>query len=85
VGAEFPIIGCTPCHLFDKTISDKTRGNEIEHWIKDNLQNEENFNFVIVDDRTDFKKSQKKHFVHVNPKIGFTDDDMNKTIEILKK
>lgn len=84
VGAEFPIIGCTPCHLFDKTISDKTRGNEIEHWIKDNLQNEENFNFVIVDDRTDFKKSQKKHFVHVNPKIGFTDDDMNKTIEILK-
>ena len=84
MGAEFPIIGFTPCHLFDLTQKDKSRGAEIKHWIDDNVQDKDNFNFVIVDDRTDFLKCQKKHFVHVNPKIGFTDNDMDKTIKILK-
>lgn len=83
VGAEFPIIGFTPCHLFDSTQKDKTRGAEIQHWINDNFTDSKNFNFVIIDDRTDFLREQKKNFVHINPKIGFTDENLNKCVRIL--
>ena len=72
-------------HKFDMTQANKMRGNEIMHWIEDNITDVENFNYVIIDDRTDFRKSQKKNFVHVNPKIGFTDENLEKCLNILKR
>lgn len=84
VGAEFPVIGFTPMHKFDMTRVNKMRGDEIQHWIDDNIDDLENFNYVIIDDRTDFRRRQKKHFVHVNPKVGFTDADFDKCLKILR-
>lgn len=84
MGAEFPIIDFTPIHKFDMTRANKMRGLEIQHWIDDNIDDIDNFNYVIIDDRTDFMKHQKKHFVHVNPKIGFTDKNLNKCLKILR-
>lgn len=52
--------------------------------IDDNIDDIDSFNYVIIDDRTDFMKRQKKHFVHVNPKIGFTDKNLNKCLKILR-
>ena len=40
-------------------------------------------NYVIIDDRTDFKPNQQEHFIHINPHCGITDEDMNKAINIL--
>lgn len=83
-GAEFPIIGYIPLHIFDMTQPDKSRGAEIEHWIADNVTDDD-FNYVIIDDRADFRKKQKKHFVKINPKTGITNVDVAKVIKILKK
>lgn len=60
---------------------DKSRGSEIETWINFNM--DINQNYVIIDDRTDFKPGQQEHFIHINPYCGITDDDMNKAINIL--
>lgn len=60
---------------------DKSRGAEIEDWLDFNIDTN---NYVIIDDRTDFKKNQRKHFVHINPHRGLTDEDMNEAINILK-
>jgi hypothetical protein len=84
VGAEFPISGFTPMHKFDMTRANKMRGDEIQHWIDDNIDDLENFNYVIIDDRTDFRRNQKKHFVHINPKVGFSFDDFDKCLKILR-
>ena len=59
---------------------DKSRGSEIETWLDFHLDIN---NYVIIDDRTDFKPEQQKHFIHINPHCGITDEDMNKTINIL--
>jgi hypothetical protein len=60
---------------------DKSRGSEIETWVNFNM--DINQNYVIIDDRTDFKPSQQEHFIHINPHCGITDEDMNKAINIL--
>jgi hypothetical protein len=81
--------GINPEYIIDKTPEllwinipgfDKSRGSEIETWLNFHLDIN---NYVIIDDRTDFRKEQKKFFIHVNPKIGFTDAQMNKAINIL--
>lgn len=60
---------------------DRSRGAEIELWNNSNM--DINQNYVIIDDRTDFKPGQQEHFIHINPYCGITDDDMNKAINIL--
>ena len=75
------IIDKTPALLWiDFPGLDKSRGSEIETWLDFHLDIN---NYVIIDDRTDFKPNQQEHFIHINPHCGITDEDMNKAINIL--
>ena len=58
-----------------------TRGEEIQMWLE---WHPEVTNYVIIDDRTDFMDNQKSHFVHVDSYYGFTDEDYNLALTILK-
>lgn len=59
---------------------DRSRGAEINDWLE---QHPECANYVIVDDRIDFKENQKSHFVHVNPHVGLTEENKELAIKIL--
>ena len=59
---------------------DHSRGAEINDWLEMHPECEK---YVIIDDRTDFKDNQQPFFIHVNPFIGFTDENMNKAIDLL--
>ena len=57
-----------------------SRGNEINLWLK---EHPDCTNYVILDDRIDFTEEQQPHFVHVNPMVGLTDDNVDIAIMIL--
>ena len=59
---------------------DHSRGAEINDWLEMHPECEK---YVIIDDRTDFKDNQQPFFIHVNPFVGFTDENMNKAIDLL--
>lgn len=59
---------------------DHSRGAEINDWLE---MHSECDKYVIIDDRTDFSDKQKENFIHVNPNIGFTDEQMKQAIMIL--
>lgn len=82
------ILDKTPERIWMKFSSTKdahidiSRGAEINDWLE---ANPECINYVIIDDRTDFKENQNNNFVHINPMYGITDEDMNQAIAILNK
>lgn len=84
--AGFPeglIIDKTPDFIWFRGISydlDCSRGAEVNEWLR---QHPECNNYVILDDRTDFKNYQLPHFVHVDPYDGITDEHVNKALQIL--
>lgn len=57
-----------------------SRGREIDLWLK---EHPDCTNYVILDDRIDFTEEQQPHFIHVNPMIGLTDDDVDIAIMTL--
>lgn len=59
---------------------DRSRGAEINDWLDMHPECE---TYVIIDDRTDFKDNQQSFFIHINPYVGLTDEDMNKAIKLL--
>lgn len=62
---------------------DHSRGKEIDLWLK---EHDDIYDYVIIDDREDFTETQKRfHFIHVDPYVGFTDENMHKAIEILSR
>lgn len=75
------IVGHTPIHSFDMTETDKSRGREIERYLQEHPWFTD---YVIIDDRTDFKEEQLSHFVYVAPMYGLTDKHVEKAIEILQ-
>lgn len=85
---ESYILDKTPERIWLKLLGNKnvnidiSRGAEINDWLE---FNPECTNYVIIDDRTDFKENQNDNFVHINPMYGITDEDMNKAIAILNK
>lgn len=77
------IIDKTPEHLWKTPpMFDRSRGSEIDHWL---IMHPECEKYVIIDDRMDFKKQQRKNFVNTKQSIGLTDSDMEKAIAILNK
>lgn len=69
--------------LNNVNLYDYSRGKEINLWLD---THQDIYDYVIIDDREDFTDEQKRlHFIHVNPYIGFTDENMNKAIEILTR
>jgi len=55
------------------------RGREIQQWLD---QQTETINFVIIDDCSDMEHLSN-HFVHIDSKIGFTENRIEQAIEIL--
>lgn len=78
------IIDKTPVTLFGTYGSTYhfTRGEEIQMWLEWHPATK---NYVIIDDRDDMTCEQLSHFVKVNPYRGFTDDDLEKAMQILDK
>lgn len=82
-GGIFPIIGCTPNHLYDESELEKTRGAEIKHWIKDNIQNKTDFQYIIIDDvECAISDEQIERFVLTDYKVGFTEKDLEKSVNM---
>ena len=58
-----------------------SRGEEIDCWLERNAHPD----YVIIDDLDDFFPSQRDHYVETNPRVGITEADSQKAIEILRK
>jgi hypothetical protein len=74
------------------------RGCEIDHWLEQKgfkkilwsidrlrkkIEKSEVKNYIILDDDTDMLLEQREHFVNTHWKTGITDEDVEKSIEIL--
>lgn len=82
-GLAGEVIGSTPIFMMDEWRKDKSRGAEINQWLRDNASKIDNY--VILDDRDDFTYDQSLHAVKTNYIIGLTENDADKAIEILNK
>lgn len=57
------------------------RGNEIQKWL---LENEYN-NYVILDDDSDMLVSQLDNFVHIDYKVGLSEENVKSILKILNE
>lgn len=78
------IVGCTPITLFSQfgPTYHFSRGEEIQMWLEWHPQIKD---YIIIDDATDILREQSSHYIHVDPMYGFTEYDVVKAIEFLKK
>ena len=91
VGLELPIIGVTE-HFYTDWMC---RGNEIEKWLIDNFHSygtkygskyyQKDYEYVILDDDTDFLLGQVDNFIHVDRNTGITQADIDKARAILER
>ena len=75
VGLNINVVGETPY------IPNYHRGEEIALYLADNADN--NLNYVILDDSTDFYHWQKPYLVNTDPGFGLSEIDVAKAIRIL--
>lgn len=79
--------------LFDSTgvyVNDSprmVRGNEILQWMIDNERHIGYYfdfkSYVILDDDSDMLLQQKDNFIHIDRRVGLTEKDVERAIEIL--
>jgi hypothetical protein len=91
-GLTLPIIGYTRKlhYQFDWAC----RGNEIEEWLRrtyggmgtmfGSCYDDDNYEYVILDDDQDMLLGQVDHFIHVNRETGLTQEDIDKAKKILR-
>lgn len=72
-GIKEPIYGETP------RLYSMYRGQEIQQWLDKHKCDK----YVILDDDLDFFDSQLPYFVHTDWRVGLTESDINKAINIL--
>jgi hypothetical protein len=75
VGITGDIIGVTE-------VNEKTRGEQIEDWLKYNTSGK--FKYVILDDESDFLTSQKPHLVRTTFEQGLLDYHVELALNILQ-
>ena len=68
------IIGTIPCGA-----TYISRGEDIEFWLDEHGRPD----YVIIDDLDDFTPAQHDRYIETNPKLGITEIDAQKAIEIL--
>jgi hypothetical protein len=74
VGFKGALIDKTPTNTFDNL-----RGNEVREWIKQNCEDDYNFNrYVIFDDDSDMLLWQKNNFFHVDGYYGISPNHIYK-------
>lgn len=59
------------------------RGIQVNDWLETNKDRVSNY--VIIDDESDFLECQRNNFVKVDRRVGFTENDSKKAIEILNR
>jgi hypothetical protein len=78
--------------VIDRTpAGEGNRGAEIQEWLSlDPERSRVNPNhegieaYVIIDDNNQMTPEQQPHFVHTNPQVGLTDEDVVEAISILR-
>lgn len=79
------LLDCTG--VYNNDIPRIVRGNEILQWMVDNeyrIGYPFNFkSYVILDDDSGMLLSQKDNFIHVDRRVGLTEKDVERAIEIL--
>jgi len=89
-GLKLPIVGFTK-HFHESFIC---RGNEIELWLIENFPNgmgtkfgdkwpDEKYNYVILDDDSDFLLGQANHFICTRRPEALIQEDIDRAKEIL--
>lgn len=67
--------------IMDKTPRlDTIRGREIQQYLNSHTEIE---NYVIIDDDSDMLDEQMSHFVKCDGKVGFTDKEYKRCLELL--
>jgi len=86
------IIGITPNSMSDEMLLNvdidsiklfHIRGEEIKEWLT--KHGKQVSNYAIIDDMDNMLSEQQSRFVHTNPEVGITEEDAQKTIEILNR
>ncbi len=86
------IVGITPNSVSDELLLNADidsielfhiRGEEIKEWLK--MHEKHVRNYAIIDDMDNMLPEQQSHFVQTNPEVGITEEDAQKTIEILNR
>lgn len=78
----FAVYGWIDAPVIDRTPGGyRIRGMEINTWLNDNKEVED---YVIIDDYDDFMVAQRPFFVHTDPEVGLSEEDVKKAIKILK-
>lgn len=86
------IIGITPNSVSDEMLLNadidsielfQIRGEEIKQWLT--KYGKQVSNYAIIDDMDNMLSEQQFRFVHTNPEVGITEEDAQKTIEILNR
>ena len=101
VGVIGEVVGLTPSFRGMITDYTTPRGCEIDWWLKKeglfqriNWSEEKQMefiekakvkNYIILDDDSDMLYKQREHFVKTDNMVGLTDEDVDKSIMILKK
>mmetsp|Transcript_28907 Transcript_28907/g.47339 ORF Transcript_28907/g.47339 Transcript_28907/m.47339 type:complete len:316 (+) Transcript_28907:37-984(+) len=83
------IIGQTPSIPFDQRITNvlQQRCEEIQRFLNHDRALQSSFcvmSFCVIDD-LDLREIGKDHFVHIDPKYGLCDTDVNRTLSILNQ
>ena len=55
------------------------------YYTKHSHEEDEDYEYVIFDDDTDFLLGQKDNFIQINEEFGLTDEDIDKAIKILNR
>lgn len=76
---KMKIYSMTTIHYFKHG---QVRGDEIDMWLKNHDDIE---NYVILDDCYDFHEHQLQNFVQTDYKVGLSENDVKKAIDILNR
>lgn len=79
---DFPYYGQTIIGYILFDIGSRTRGHEIQHWLK---EHPEIINYAIIDDDSDMLPNQLKNFVHVSNINGFRSKHYCQCLRLLGK
>lgn len=90
------IVDITPLHLLDDKLCDTDltqvdmlslcRGNEIKWYFDEVLDaNSNSRRFVIFDDLKEVLPELQDHFVRIDPIVGITEEDVEKTIVVINR
>ena len=83
LGLKLPIVGHT--EQFSSYTTWMCRGNEIAKWIDLNVLQEhidDRYEYVIFDDMAELLMEQEDNYVHIDPRHGVTQKDIDKAREI---